>query len=79
MRAWLAVVRAIARNRPVHLGRDQAAGIQEGGPTGEQILNLKRPVEAMDITAGIVAHKKNPSCAACAMSVEPPAKSQSCT
>jgi len=50
-----------------------------GGPTGEQILNPKRPVEAMDITAGIVAQKKNPSCAACAMSVEPPAKSQSRT
>ena len=30
-----------------------------GGPTGEQILNSKRPVEAMDITAGIVAQKKN--------------------
>ena len=50
-----------------------------GGPTVEQILNSKRPVEAMDITAGIVAQKKNPSCAACAMSAEPPGKSQSRT
>ena len=49
------------------------------GPTGEQILNSKRPVGAMDISAGIVAHKKNPSCAACAMLAEPPAKSQSRT
>ena len=30
-----------------------------GGLAEEKILNLKRPVKAMDITAGIVAHKKN--------------------
>jgi len=30
-----------------------------GGLAEDKILNLKRPVKAVDITAGIIAHKKN--------------------
>ena len=34
-----------------------------GRPPRERTLNLKRPVEAMNIAAGIIAHKKNTGCA----------------
>ena len=60
MQARLAVARAMARSRPVHLGGTRHLGSRRGADWGEN-PEFKKTC-CMDVTAGIVANKKNPSC-----------------
>ena len=55
MQAQWAAARAIAQSRPEGTGPWDPGG----GPAGEQILDSKRPTEAMDIALGIDAHNKS--------------------